>query len=415
MKINLFEIRISEVGRMKHLQQNQFLTRSEFCVRNYSIFSFSKIMNIMATEALEKDNNDFFILCQEDDFLTVEYNQEKLISIVNEGNLLGADLIFGGTDSFTNCIMASENLFWVDYCDRPSFAIILKKFYSNLFSNTEFQIINLQDLNDFTDNKYLVFPFVSIKKNIELTFKSLDKLRLIKNINAYYSSKEVAMITDYDICIPTYIINLESRKDRLSNIIQEFENRSEFETHIIKACVHDIGAVGLFKSIREIIKMAVKNDDDVIIIVEDDHVFTGNYDRNTFIKNVFEAGYQGADILSGGISGGFQYVVPLTKGRFWINHFWGTQFIVVYRKFFQTILEADFGNTDTADDFLSDLSTNKMVISPFISVQMDFGYSDITTINELRGDLSKIFVNAEKKLETISQAYEKNTNWDSNV
>lgn len=49
-----------------------------------------------------------------------------------------------------------------------------------------------------------------------------------------------------------------------------------------------------------------------------------------------------------------------------------------------------------------------MIMYTFISVQKDFGYSDVTKINTLRSDLSKIFINAEKKLGTVSQAYKYN-------
>jgi glycosyl transferase family 25 len=238
----------------------------------------------------------------------------------------------------------------------------------------------------------------------------MERLAAIKKLKQYYSVPSLINLSDYDIesvKIPTYVINLPSRPERLSHIMNQFRDKSEFDLHITQAYKHERGATGLWQSICSIVKTAVLNDDDVIIIVEDDHVFTEHYDRNILITNIILAGSQGADILCGGISGGFHYAIPITQHRYWINYFWGTQFIIIYKKMFELILNAEFGITDTADDFLSSLTVNKMVLFPFISVQRDFGYSDITLNNEERGDLSKIFTSTEKKLAIYGSAYRK--------
>lgn len=98
------------------------------------------------------------------------------------------------------------------------------------------------------------------------------------------------------------------------------------------------------------------------------------------MENIIHAHEQGADILSGGI-GGFGYAVPVDKNRYWIDWFWCTQFIVVYEKFFKTILDYNFKEDDTADGVISQLSNNLMTLYPFIQRQKEFGYSDITQGN----------------------------------
>jgi glycosyl transferase family 25 len=122
--------------------------------------------------------------------------------------------------------------------------------------------------------------------------------------------------------------------------------------------------------------MAVENDDDVIIICEDDHQFTASYSKSYLKRNIIEAYYQGADILSGGIRN-FTQIIPLTRERFWIDYFWGTQFIVLYKKCFSRILSEELDQFVTVDEFLSEISSNKMVIYPFVSIQKDFHFSDI--------------------------------------
>lgn len=77
-------------------------------------------------------------------------------------------------------------------------------------------------------------------------------------------------VNNFDnIAISTYIINLKSRPDRLSNVLNEFHGKSEFDVHIIEACEHTIGAVGLWQSMCKAVREAQINDDDVMIIVED--------------------------------------------------------------------------------------------------------------------------------------------------
>lgn len=208
-----------------------------------------------------------------------------------------------------------------------------------------------------------------------------------------------------DIMIPTYIINLKHREDRRKSVLKEFDGKPEFDCRIVEACVHEKGNIGLWESIKKTVNIAIQNEDDVIIIVEDDHVFTEHYSRDSFIENIIESNEQGADILSGGIGGGFRFVVPITENRFWINHFWCTQFMVIYSRFFDQILNADFGPEDTADNFLSQLTAHKMVLYPFVSVQKDFGYSDITEENNISGSIEHYFKTADITLQLYQKKY----------
>ncbi len=207
-----------------------------------------------------------------------------------------------------------------------------------------------------------------------------------------------------NISIPTYIINLKERTDRLDYILKQFRDKPEFDTHIIDACAHEIGAVGLWNSIVKIIQAVQNSDDDVIIICEDDHWFTENYNRDKFILNVIDAASQQVELLSGGI-GGFGNAVPITTNRYWIDWLWCTQFIVLYRPIFRKILDYRFKDTDTADGVLSEITSHKMVIYPFISIQHDFGYSDVTSSNdEISGKITEHFKQADKKMNIYHQA-----------
>lgn len=204
-----------------------------------------------------------------------------------------------------------------------------------------------------------------------------------------------------DFYIPTYVINMKERLDRKKHIIAEFKGRDEFDVTYMDACTHTIGAVGLWNSIVRIIRLAIENEDDVIVICEDDHYFTKNYSKEFLIENILEAHEQGADVLSGGI-GGFGYAVPIARNRYWVDWFWCTQFIVVYKKFFRKIIDYAFKENDTADGVISQISNNKMVLYPFISRQKEFGYSDITQNNKDNpGLITQLFQQADAYLSAI--------------
>lgn len=204
-----------------------------------------------------------------------------------------------------------------------------------------------------------------------------------------------------DFFIPTYVINLKDRMERLQHIKKQFEGRDEFDLNIVEACEHRNGRIGLWNSIVKVVKIATEKKDDVIVICEDDHLFTEFYNKQYFMSNLIEAHGQGVDLFSGGI-GGFGVAVSTSKNRYWIDWLYCTQFIVVFEKLFHDILSYDFKEDDTADGVLSQLAANKMTIYPFVSIQKDFGYSDVTiSNNENKGLITQHFELTNKRLSQI--------------
>ena len=201
--------------------------------------------------------------------------------------------------------------------------------------------------------------------------------------------------------IPVYVINLKRRTERRRHIEAQFLNKREFALTWIDAVEHPIGAVGLWKSMVMAVRTAIKNDDDIMIICEDDHTFTPAYNCQYLLDNIIGAYEQGADLLSGGI-GGFGTAIPVAPNRYRIDWFWSTQFIVIFKHLFQKIIDYNFKDTDTADGVLSALSKDKMTIYPFISIQKDFGYSDVTrSNNEISGIIDCLFKKADFRLNLI--------------
>lgn len=210
-----------------------------------------------------------------------------------------------------------------------------------------------------------------------------------------------------DLYLPVYAINLKERIDRRKHLEKQFEGKSEFNVTYVDAIEDTIGAVGLWKSMVECVKLAKERKEDIIIICEDDHTFTENYTKEYLFNNIISCSDQGCELLSGGI-GGFGVSIPVDRNRYWVDWFWCTQFIVIFESLFDKIIEYDFKDNDTADGVLSVISDNPMTLYPFISIQKDFGYSDVTrSNNEISGLITKHFQNSNFRLSKMYNASRK--------
>ncbi|WP_315579121.1 hypothetical protein [Hoylesella oralis] len=125
-------------------------------------------------------------------------------------------------------------------------------------------------------------------------------------------------------------------------------------------------------------------------------MFTEDYSFDLLQNCIEQAISLNADMLSGGISG-FGNAVPITSERYWIDWLRSLQFTVLYRPVFKKILDYNFKENDTAYEVLSMLTSHKMVLYPFISIQQDFGYSDIALSNgELKDKVTELFKQIKK-------------------
>lgn len=207
------------------------------------------------------------------------------------------------------------------------------------------------------------------------------------------------------VMIPTYIINLKKRSECLNHILNQFEGKPEFNIKVVEACEYKIEEIGLWQSMVKVINIAIHNKDDVIIICNNDHEFTGNYTKEYLFQNIIEANEQGCAILAGGI-GSFGHAVPLTVNRMWVNPFQSTQFIVLYKNIFEKILTYKFKKNEATDLVLAQMTSHKMVLYPFISRKRGYCPSDCTTIhNEKPGLVQNMFQKTEERLRVIQNAY----------
>lgn len=379
---------------------------------------------IRAVRAEKEKGSEFFIFGEDDHAFTETYNPDLLEECIVEAQKEEADTLSGGLGWFSDALQVSERLFWLNHFNAMQFTVVFQRFYDKILHVAE-------EGNGFTldwkislvsDRNFCIYPPIS--RQLEFGYSDvttpngkkgfLDKafadsnhrLGLLQKVGARLlpETSEEEDIDVSDLQIPTYVINLPSRTDRKAHILQEFEGKPEFDVHLFKAYERDRGADGLWLSIREIIRQAKDNEEEVVLICEDDHTFTPSYDREIFLRSVIEAGEQGCQMLSAGV-GNFGDAIPVTHRRWWVSWLWCTQFIVIYSNAFEEILNAQFNEDDVADEFLSKILKNKQVLYPFMSIQKDFGYSDVTSSNNKKGTITGLFKDADKRFENLNDAY----------
>ena len=417
--------------RRVHIEQ-QYAERAEFNLHIVTPLDGTTAANslwltfIECVKTAHQQGYDYFIFGEDDHTFTAHYDYSCLTEAISQALCLGADMLSGGMSWMDLPVQTpTRNLFLCDKFTGMQFTVIFKQAYTKILDACD-AVDDVTDkyLSKILDCKLVMYPYISIQKEfgysdvtasnntkhrVESLFEKAEKtLQVVDKINAYFAESngnETEVLSDDIISnfkISTHIIHMPERVDRQKLYESQFADRKEFEIVSIDACKHPIGAVGLWKSICMAISAAKKNNDDAVLLCEDDHVFTRHYTRESFVRKVYVAAENGADLLSGGI-GGFGNALPVSNGLYWVDWLWCTQFIVIYSQSYDAILNAEFGEKDVADEFLSKILLNKMVIHPFVSEQLDFGYSDVTSSNNEKGKITRHFDDAKQRLQRITE------------
>lgn len=368
----------------------------------------------------ESRNESFFLACSNQITFPVDFDCNKFLSLIEIAHQKDADVLICSAVGIDSPIFTGiPNLYWVNQVLGINCMIIFKNAYNHILSLPasweeyfEFSsvlthkmirkmVISPNIINGNDDNFYVASRWGDCGPSIENIYNNKATYEKIKLETIKYDFEEYV--------VPVYIINLQERKDRLQYIVKEFNNRPEFDVNIVPACKHECGALGLWLSIRKIISMAKDKEEDVIIICEDDHHFTSAYSKEYLFQQIANGYVMGADYLNGS-GADFRNALRISEHLYWIEIIRCTQFIIIYKDFYDKILSADFKENVLADVMLSALTVNKMLIYPFVSVQRDFGYSDVTRIFNLNdGRLTRMFENAQKRLGYIKQLTEESS------
>lgn len=365
-------------------------------------------------------NSEYFIFCEDDHVFTDHYSKDVLIKAIDAAKSLDADLLSGGMSVVEHPIEVADGLFWVDKFNGMQFTVIFRKCFDRILACSSHKGYAPDIfLSYVAQRKYVISPYVSIQaefgysdatdsnsvpgvvsRSFAVHQDLLTRLRQVRNFYSQIPQCDIDAIMSKpveEIRIAANVIHLPEHNDRYEHICRQFNGRVEYQLNIVEATRHDVGAVGLWQSICRIVSQAKAQGEAFVLICEDDHTFTPGYSGDKFIHQIMLGAAYGADVLSGGV-GDFSNLVPLSGGLAWVDRFWCTQFIVIYRKAFNAILNCRFSIRDVADEKLSELFATKLVCVPFVSEQTDFGYSDVTMSNHLTGMISRHFEKSRRML-----------------
>ena len=194
------------------------------------------------------------------------------------------------------------------------------------------------------------------------------------------------------------------RQERRKSVLNEFKKCTHCCIKIISPIWNSIPRISHWITLVNIVKEAKQSGLDYFIFCEDDHCFTTYYNNKIFDDTLNEARKLNADLLLGGISW-MDTPIQISNNLFWVKKFNGLQFAVIFNSFYERILNSNFKEEDIISEInLSKLSDNIFVMYPFISIQKEFGYSDVTLGNEKKGYVEGLFKNTQMRLDILNKA-----------
>lgn len=207
------------------------------------------------------------------------------------------------------------------------------------------------------------------------------------------------------VLIQTYVINSRNRNETLRYIEKEFADFNEFEVSIVEAGTDRIYNVAIWESLVGAVNIANNNSDDVIIICDEKHEFAAHYTKEFLIKNIIEANEQGANILLGDVDR-FGHVVPISMNRFWVDAFSSSRFIVLYNRMFSKIIDYKFKKTDLVGKVLSEMTSHKMILHPFMSKKFTSDSKHLVIVQGIADDhVPGVLRRTGRRLDKIRAAY----------
>jgi GGDEF domain-containing protein len=393
------------VDRREHITK-EFIGKPEFAVElieacEHTIGAVGLWQSICRIiESADQSGKEFVLICEDDHQFTAAYSKEYLFDCIAECIQEKGDVLLGAISWFDSALPVSDNLYWVGRFTGTQFMIIFRKFYKSMLKASFADGDNADHkIAAITRHKFLLSRPISVQAYFgysditarnglegrldELFDRSEKGIQLLNTVSHYYTTdlqkiSDADAITDFtNITLPVYVIMPpDSSKE---SIEQQFAGKNEFDLHFIET---GTGNVAIWKGIRSIIEDATKNDDDIIIICDKDHLFTAHYSKEYLFSNIIGAHYQGADLLVAGCRN-FYRAFPIAPLRYWIAGCNSATFLVIYRKFFETVMAEPFNEEVKPGELIIEITFNKMLLYPFISIGKDGANTFEDTMNKL--------------------------------
>lgn len=378
-------------------------------------------------------DEDFIIFCEDDHLFTKDYNYSFLRDCVDKSRNLNADILLGGVSWQKTALQVSNSLFWVEEFSGLQFSIIFKKFYQRIL-DAHFSELDSADykLSSLTKKKFVIFPFISTQKEfgysditkhnqncgrVNFLFNSsINIFSNLRTVNEYYFKQgEISFfnLKRDEEAIPTYFLPSNADDKRISKTDLQFKSQSEFELidFDFKNFHEDSKFIEWYNFIKIIVNANTK-DYDLIAIYNSSHVFSRDYNVEKFREYIFKSFIQRADVLVGGLTS-YGLAVPIDRNRYWVDWFYGKTFLVIFKKFYNKLLNYHFESNDSIEGVISKLSKNKIALYPFISQNFEL-LNDKNSNTDTFRDM-KLFNESCRRFSVIQNVYTSYVDLDINI
>lgn len=172
----------------------------------------------------------------------------------------------------------------------------------------------------------------------------------------------------YEAKIKLIVLSLNVNDDTIRT---KFRRLQGIDLAIVTEKVSEqTGHMNFLEALKIAVTVAVDNDEDFVCIGTENCSLEENFDCERLIKYIRLAASFGAKLLMGNI-GSYDEGVYCGKNLYWVNSFENTNFFIVTRTFYKTILSMEIDPKTSIWNALSAATSNKFVLFPFISKNIE--------------------------------------------
>lgn len=232
--------------------------------------------------------------------------------------------------------------------------------YIEKFDHTQliifFQMLLVMSLNRHNPSDF--FKHIRMGINVLGEKKVKDAILRIKYPQTINVEADQLKISSNIFYINTFCVYKNKK-----NVLREFSDKKEFNIEWIKSAhlLHGIDE----ECLNSIVNKSLKDEDDFIIICFENHRFKDNYNFVNLLKYIYMANIHKADILFGN-GDEIDFMCEIQDELCWVNSVKGANFIILFRFFFDKLLDLNLNNEIDFSEQISTLSVNKFIISSFI-------------------------------------------------
>jgi hypothetical protein len=342
--INTYDDLISTVYKHNQIQKSTDLYIRKITNRSRSSLS----EHIFRTEQFLEYKIPYFPLAwHTDDMMVLLYSKFDRIYCISDSvvaiRISGKNISSWGNKNIKDKTEASV-LFYskliINYNKKFSFED-LKILYKHLV----YHMLNTYNSNDFCKK---------IKKGIKLfgiEYINSIILDIKYPVKFNVANDEIKTFAD-DFYINTFCFYINK-----NNCREYFSKKKEFRISWIQSSPT---LKNNQKKLNLILTRSIQDEDDVIIMCFNDYQFKTHYSKYILFKYILMAQYFQADILFFG-GNEIDYMVKIQDELYWVNNIKRSNFIVLYRKFFNKILNVKLLSLENFPEIISTLSHDKLI------------------------------------------------------